>query len=177
MFFKKRFDKKAQISDFVLTVIVDLIIVLFFTTVLYIFIIDSANDVRFQKQFLARDVSLMLSVAYASPYEAVIDYSSSNPIFSYVPGTSGVFEIPGFAYDFMDPYRVDVYTHEGSHDEKEQNLREQGVFDFPDIIGRQTEYTKGTYHVAGDKYVLAKKTIIERDMFDIFKDKARLRVE
>jgi len=171
MFLKKGLNKKGQMSDSVLKVIVDLIVLAFFTTVLYIYIIDSVNDSRFEKQFIARDVALLIDVIYAAPQELAVDYSSLNPVFPYSanPFARGTFELPGYTYDFMDPYRVDIYRETKETEEEAEESKNKGVFNFPDIVGRKTDYTKGTYHIAGDERIESMRTKIDVDLIEFEK--------
>ncbi len=181
MFLKKRLNKKGQITDFVLQIVIDLTILAFFFIVLLVYINDSANDARFQKQFLARDISLMISVAHAAPYELKIEYSSLNPSHSFNPFSKS-FELPQFSYDFTDPYRIDIYRRITMERDKE-GIEQRGVFVFPDIIGRQTDYTKGTYHITGDERVELKivsdddTRVMNRDIFDIYKRSISIEIE
>jgi hypothetical protein len=168
MLFKKRWDTKAQISDMAIRVIVDLIIILFITTVLLLYIMDSVNDKRFEKQFLARDISLLTDAVYASPYDLVVSYSSKNPEFSYNPLIKGGYVNPGYTYDFT-VYRVDIYTQQYTP-KTEEEKKQFALLSLLAIYTRSTDYTKGTYHIASDKKIINEPAKIQADEFNIIKE-------
>jgi len=163
MFFKKRWNKKGVISDMVLKVILDLFVILFFATILILYIYDSANDTRFEKEFIARDLALLTDVIYSSPYDLIVSYSSDKPEFSY---------------EFKN-YRVDVYEEEKEEKKntpEKKGIKENGFWDFSASVQR-TEYTKGSYRFAGDEKLQIRDTKITEDEFKIKKGSTFVKVE
>lgn len=147
----------------VLKIILDLFVVLFFATVLSIYIYDSVKDTRFEKEFLARDISLLTDVVYSAPYDLVVEYSSDNPKFSY---------------EFVN-YNVDVYEEDKKEEINTPEKREEetkDVWDFSEYAGK-TEYNKGNYHFAGDEKIQIRNTKIQEDEFEIKKGPTFVKVE
>jgi len=165
MFFKKRLNKKGEISDMVLKVILDLMVVLFFATILSIYIHDSVKDTRFEKQFLARDISLLTNVVYSAPYDLVVSYSSDKPEFSYE-----------FVNYNVDVYEEDKKDEENTSEKKDTNWEDYDVWDFSEYAGK-TEYNKGSYRFAGDEKLQIRDTKIQEDYFEIKKGPTFVKVE
>lgn len=147
----------------VLKVILDLFVILFFATILFLYIHDAKNDTRFEKEFIARDIALLNTVIHSSPYDLIVSYSSDKPEFSY---------------EFKD-YRVDVYEEEKKQKENTPEERietEVDIWDFSASVER-TEYTKGSYHFAGDEKLQMRDTKITEDEFKIKKGPTFVKVE
>ena len=172
MFFKKRIDKKAEMSSWVMTFIIDLAIVAIITIILLVYVHDVATDTRFEKGFLARDIALLVNAVYASPYDLVLEYSSDRD---------------DFVYDFNN-YRVDVYNKvdiKKTEQEREESIggtikRETGEL-LNTLSDIRIDFSKGSYHIASDKAInpddIKSSKKIEEDSFIFKKESGTLRIK
>jgi hypothetical protein len=146
MFFKKRLGKKAEISEQMTNVLIDLMLVALVTLTLLLYVNQVVTNRAFEKNYLARDISLLENTIYASPYDANVEYSTS---------------LAGYTYDFKTG-SVEVYL---SNEEK--NPKTSSIQIYP--TGKEMDATAAFFHVSGDSDVDFHSATIKEDTFEFKK--------
>jgi hypothetical protein len=120
MYFKKRLYKKAE-TDMLVYIIIVLLIVVLIAMSMWIYIDNLVKNKRFEKEFLARDISLLATTAYSSPNNIIISYSYKGPLVNkkeVAKDVSGYLQLSkefNFNYRFA-PNLLEVYEP-GNDDE------------------------------------------------------------
>ncbi|MFH1399601.1 MAG: hypothetical protein ABIG95_05825 [Candidatus Woesearchaeota archaeon] len=71
---KKRLGKKGDVSNETLFTIFELIVFLFFAYIMFSFVRDIERSTLFEKNYLARDIALVIDSVYASPHKTYYAY-------------------------------------------------------------------------------------------------------
>ena len=159
LFLKKRFNKKGDTSLLVYVIIVLLIVILIATS-LWVYIDDLAKNKKFEREFLARDISLLVTSIYASPNKVLVGYSYQGPKI-----TSKVKNKDNTEYLLMTTEFTFTYDFK-------QNLLE--VYDYGT---NPTDLNKASYYYIEDKSILFPEKKIESNHMKFVKDNYNLYVE
>jgi hypothetical protein len=159
MYFKKRFSKKAETSLIIYVIIVLLIVILIAVT-LWVYIDNIVNNKRFEREFLARDISLLTTTVFSSPNDIVLAYSYKGP-------------------------QIEQKTLNKDNSEFLQVTREFNfIYDFRQNMlsvyepGKENDETnKAIFYIIEDKAILFSEKKIEQNSMKFIKDNVQLQVE
>lgn len=150
-FLKKRLNKKAGMNDLLLKSLTNLILLAIILAALLGYVRDVVTDKSFEKNFLARDISLTLDALYAAPNDAYVDYTTKEGVFTF---------------DFKQN-KVIVSSAKEQEDGKEQKPLEKEL---------AIDISKGEYHFAEDEDIYLEHIDVTSNKLKLRKYKTELEI-